>query len=114
MNQDLGTQTPVQFQRNGRGRICRCLKCGGMRFQFGNLSTHLDAETFLRLANFVHQATTVLGPKLKEGEHIVIPFSSGNFSQLVDLEQLADLSSLIQLGLRWLDEREDSAGLPVN
>jgi hypothetical protein len=88
-----------------RGRMCRCRCCGGLHFQFGNLSARLDAESFLQLANRVHYAATVLGPELAGDQRVVIPFGPGRFSLLLDREELEDLHGFVQRGLKWLDEQ---------
>jgi hypothetical protein len=112
--QNPDTQAVHQTLRTGHGCICRCAQCGGLRFQFGNLSAHLEAEAFLRLADKVHEAATEIGPKLEEGQRVVIPFASGCFSLLVDAGELDDLSCLMQQGLEWLEDREETPALPVN
>lgn len=119
MNRQLGAHdvAPDRTLRTARGQLCRCRLCGGLHFQFGNLSAPLDAESFLRLANMVHRAATVVGPKLVRDQRVVIPFSPGQFSLLLDREELADLHRLTQEGLKWLDEaneREDPAPLHVH
>ncbi len=114
IRQSSGTQAVHQTLRTGHGCICRCERCGGLCFQFGNLSAHLEAEAFLRLADKVHEAVTEVGPKLEEGQRVVIPFTSGCFSLLVDAGELADLSRLMQQGLEWLEDREEPPALPVN
>ena len=114
IRQSSGTQAVQQSLRTSCGCICRCAQCGGLRFQFGNLSAHLEAEAFLRLADKVHEAATEIGPKLEEGQRVVIPFASACFSLLVDAGELDDLSRLMRQGLEWLEDREETAALPVN
>ena len=113
--QDLDAQPVPQSLRTGHGCICRCAQCDGLRFQFGNLSAHLEAEAFLRLADKVHEAATEIGPKLEEGQRVVIPFASASFSLLVDAGELADLNRLMKQGLEWLEDRDEtSEDLPVH
>lgn len=95
-------------------RICRCNHCGGLQFQFGNLSAHLEPEAFLSLANKIHQAATDFGPKLVDDERVVIPFATGSFSLLVDAGELTDLHHLMKQGLAWLEGPVVTAALPVN
>ncbi len=109
MNRQLGAHeaAPHRILRTVRGRLCRCRLCAGLHFQFGNLSARLDAESFLRLANMVHRAATVVGPKLVRDQRVVIPFGPGQFSLLLDRDELADLHGLTQEGLKWLDEQKE-------
>ncbi len=112
MNHQLGTRevAPDRTLRSERGQLCRCRLCEGLHFQFGNLSAQLDAESFLRLASMVHRAATVVGPKLVRDQRVVIPFSAGQFSLLLDREELADLHGLTQEGLKWIDEEKEREG----
>jgi hypothetical protein len=117
MDRDLAAPatTAEQTSRVRRGRMCRCRCCGGLHFQFGNLSARLDAESFLQLANRVHYAATVLGPDLGD-QRVVIPFGPGHFSLLLDRDELEDLHGFVQRGLKWLDEQngQETAALPVH
>jgi hypothetical protein len=100
--------------RSGRGRIYRCRHCSCLHVRFGNLAARLDAESFLRLANQVHQAATILGPDLTGDQRVVVPFNGGDLSFLLDRNELADFHSLMSDGLRWLDQPEETSLLPVH
>jgi hypothetical protein len=115
-NHQLGARNAAsdRILRTGRGQLCRCCLCKGLHFQFGNLSAQLDAESFLRLANMVHRAATVIGPKLVRDQRVVIPFGPGQFSLLLDRDELAELHGMVQHGLRWLDGWEALPALTMH
>ncbi len=100
--------------KSGCGQICRCRRCGGLHWKFGNLSACLTTESLLHLANLVEYAETTIASKLIGDERVVIPFTAGNISLLLDRAELGDLHSLVHDGLKWLDEPQETAGVYVH
>jgi hypothetical protein len=106
-------QGTPQILETTRGRVHRCSRCEGLHFRFGQVSAVFDTESFLRLANRVHYAATVLGTSLVNEEHVVIRFSP-TISLMLDSNDLSDIHRLVQDALRWLDEPWEATPVYVN
>jgi hypothetical protein len=94
--------------QTAHGRLVRCCHCGGMHFQFGNLSTRLDADSFLRLLHMVHQAATSMAPGLMPEERVAIPMAQGAVSLVLDREEFEELYGLVSAGRQWVVDGTDA------
>jgi hypothetical protein len=93
--------------RTGRGRLVRCGQCGGMYLEFGNLSTRLDAESFLRLSGVVHRAAAALARDRVPGAKVAIPMAQGAVSLVLDRSELEELYRLVNAGRHWIFDDVD-------